>query len=661
MAADRTFPAARVEGRPIAPGTESEGDEDVPGEAAARPWWGRGAVVAGFIATAALVLGAEVSALGVLVLGPVAVEVRPEPVTRADPEHSPGPEPVARADPEHSPGPEAVARAASAVEVDPPAPATPALPTEPAEPLGYRLFVRDWRSDDPRCHGGDGLGPLYNETSCLACHGQASPGGSGPASANVELITAVMGGEVSFGGRRHVFNAGSDFFPENRAFLVRANPGFRDALSTTLHRSGTWPGYDEWRARLVGYDPEGHPSTGGVAWTNSSIRDDDFPPRRVRTLIPAGFYETRYARSLDALYRGDVFGATQVVGGTAAYEEEAIRSYPVSLVMSRRNPPPLFGSGLIDVVPEAEILANAARSHAARPEISGRPARVAGGKLGRFGWKGQVASLEEFVASACANELGLEVPGHHQAASPGAPDAPAKGLDMTGDECDALVDYVRRLPPPAAEEPVPGESLAVERGRALFGSIGCAACHTPDLGPARGIYSDLLLHEMGAGLSDNGSYYAAEPASADAPPEGGEWRTPPLWGLRDSGPYLHDGRAETVEQAVALHGGEAEEVAKRYFALSAPQRLELDAFLATLAAPAAGPEPPRAEAVPRPKGPGAAWVERQMAQHDRGVRAEVAKVVDAHRSPAHPSEGPRPAPRAASRGGHRTPARGRRG
>ncbi|HEY2156750.1 MAG TPA: di-heme oxidoredictase family protein [Isosphaeraceae bacterium] len=144
--------------------------------------------------------------------------------------------------------------------------------------------------------------------------------------------------------------------------------------------------------------------------------------------------------------------------------------------------------------------------------------------------------------------------------------------------------------------------------------------------------------------------------NADAPPDGGEWRTPSLWGLRDTGPYLHDGRARTVEEAVALHGGEAEEVVKHYFALTASQRLEIDSFLATLAAPAAGPEPPRAEAVARPKGPGAAWVERQLARHDRGVRAEVVQVVEARRSAVHPLGGPRPADRPPARRGRRTPA-----
>jgi CxxC motif-containing protein (DUF1111 family) len=64
-----------------------------------------------------------------------------------------------------------------------------------------------------------------------------------------------------------------------------------------------------------------------------------------------------------------------------------------------------------------------------------------------------------------------------------------------------------------------------------------------------------------------------------------EWRTPPLWGCRDSAPYLHDGRAQTLEAAIALHDGEARQIALRYFALDDKERLEVLAFLKSLVAP----------------------------------------------------------------------------
>jgi CxxC motif-containing protein (DUF1111 family) len=146
-------------------------------------------------------------------------------------------------------------------------------------------------------------------------------------------------------------------------------------------------------------------------------------------------------------------------------------------------------------------------------------------------------------------------------------------------------------------------------GQQLFASTGCAACHTPDLGDAVGLYSDLLVHDMGADLVDTGDYGSFTPVpdsaeevveqiaeTADGQTESTlrvvgatrqEWRTPPLWGVRDSAPYLHDGRAETLEQAIAFHGGEAELPVQKYFMLSAEERQQLLAFLKSLEAPSA--------------------------------------------------------------------------
>ena len=89
---------------------------------------------------------------------------------------------------------------------------------------------------------------------------------------------------------------------------------------------------------------------------------------------------------------------------------------------------------------------------------------------------------------------------------------------------------------------------------------------------------------MGPALSDAGSYYGiSEPDSATAGVKRQEWRTPPLWGFRDSGPYLHDGRAKNLEEAVAFHGGEAEKSTKRFFKLVPDERLRVQAFLRSLA------------------------------------------------------------------------------
>ena len=174
---------------------------------------------------------------------------------------------------------------------------------------------------------------------------------------------------------------------------------------------------------------------------------------------------------------------------------------------SQRNPTPLFGLGLIDAIPAKAIEAMAKRQAKESPETRGRVSHVKDGRVGRLGWKGQVASVEDFVLNACAVELGLEVPGHHQALIPQAPKYRASGLDLTSEECSSLVAYVKSLPKPDERQPFGDEEAKVqEAGRATFASIGCAACHSPTVGDVQGIYSDLLLHDMGPAISDDGSY-----------------------------------------------------------------------------------------------------------------------------------------------------------
>jgi CxxC motif-containing protein (DUF1111 family) len=121
------------------------------------------------------------------------------------------------------------------------------------------------------------------------------------------------------------------------------------------------------------------------------------------------------------------------------------------------------------------------------------------------------------------------------------------------------------------------------RGKKLFSTIGCEDCHTPNLGGVEGIYSDLLLHRMGVEMVGSGGGYNGKTVLV----VDSEWRTPPLWGVADSAPYMHDGRAETLEEAIRLHGGQAKEAASRFARLSRAEQQQLVAFLKTLRAPGA--------------------------------------------------------------------------
>ena len=261
-----------------------------------------------------------------------------------------------------------------------------------------------------------------------------------------------------------------------------------------------------------------------------------------------------------------------------------------TLSVSQRNSTALFGAGLIDRIPEAAIEAAAAQEAAQSPRTAGRVAKLPNQRIGRFGWHAQQASLANFALTACAVELGLSVPGHPQAGNPLDPKYQSPGLDMTLKECAQLVAYLAALPRP--EEPQAGKPQ-VEEGRRLFERIGCADCHRANLGDVNGLYSDLLMHDLGTGLKGAGyGAFVPEAAAAAVQPAGQpwhgnfEWRTPPLWGVASSAPYLHDGRAATLREAILLHGGQAEASADKFRELLQPDQQGLIVFLSSLVAPA---------------------------------------------------------------------------
>jgi RNA polymerase sigma factor (sigma-70 family) len=408
---------------------------------------------------------------------------------------------------------------------------------------GEVLFVKEWVPKDPMSHGGDGLGPVYNDTSCVACHGLGASGGAGPESKNVVLVTATSTGQSS-----------------SAKALNRIHPGFRGTRSVVLHRYGTESEYGTWRREFF----ESH----RVAEPNASSRThDDSIEARIQAAKLRTVPDSRLRERLARLKPANGF----------------------TLSVAERNTPALFGTGRIDAIPSEVLIAMAESQPAA---VRGRISRTGEGGIGKFGWKGQIASLHEFVRGACANEMGLEVPGFSQAISPLDPNRKATGLDMTDSECDALVAYVRALPVPVVVDPTgPRGTRDIREGRRHFADLGCTQCHTPTLGDVNGIYSDLLLHEMGQSLSDSGTYYGSEGPDSPGGPSPGEWRTPPLWGYRDSGPYLHDGRAQNLEEAVALHEGQAETSAHGFFALTSIERFQVEAFLKSLVAPPAAGKP----------------------------------------------------------------------
>jgi len=277
---------------------------------------------------------------------------------------------------------------------------------------------------------------------------------------------------------------------------------------------------------------------------------------------------------------------------------------PPGVAVSMRLPPPVFGVGLIEAIPEAAILALADPDDTDGDGISGRPNWVTaagwvphsepgagpGPRLGRFGRKGQISSLFQQVATAYLEDIGvtsefLVTENRNPLSS-----VPVEAVDRVPDPeipastVQAVTHYIRALAPPA-----PGAETEQRReGRVLFAQVGCTRCHTPSFQTGQSVipalsnrtielYSDLLLHDMGDALADN---------RPDGVATGREWRTTPLWGLRLMRQFLngqtllmHDGRARSVEDAILLHGGEAQAVRDAFAALSPAQKRALIDFV----------------------------------------------------------------------------------
>lgn len=390
----------------------------------------------------------------------------------------------------------------------------PAVQVTPLDPIevaaGKELFTHVWTPNDPLA-GGDGVGPVFNAASCVACHFQGGLGGSGGIKENVTTY---------------------QLFTRN---------GSR-AVTGILHAQASSPEFLE----------------------TLNLLDPALPNTSTPTLE---FLNPNNNNRLSGV-----------------------------VVFSQRNTPALFGAKLIDEIPDREILAIARKQHIAasltganREQTPVGRSLLSKGRVGKFGWKGQTVSLLDFVQGACANELGLSNPNQPQPVSIAKLDYAAPGTDLTLKQCEQMAAYIAALPNPREDLPAePKERDNVHQGRALFATMGCAECHVPNVGSVQGIYSDLLLHRMGKELEAQGHYYApssdGDPSSTPLPDE---WRTPPLWGVADSAPYLHDGRAKTLEEAIRLHSGQGGPAARRFENATFAQQAQLVSFLKSLRAPAA--------------------------------------------------------------------------
>lgn len=396
--------------------------------------------------------------------------------------------------------------------------------------VGNSFFNQNWVTAPASTEGRDGLGPLFNAQSCSSCH--------------------------EFDGRGQ---PPADLADPERGLLLRLSVEQPDGAVTP---DPTYGGQLQDRA-LNGVAPEGRividyePVTGSYA---------DGTPYELQ--------EPTY--TIDQLAYGPLSEGVMV---------------------SARVAPAVFGVGLLEAVPAADIEARADPGDADGDGVSGRVNRVPDGdggtRLGRFGWKANVATVADQVLGAFHGDIGITSAAHPdqdctaaQVDCAAAPDGGTPELDGTREE--RVVFYNRTLAVPARRDVGAAVTYAGER---LFTELGCSSCHTATMQTASTAdvaalagqtihpYTDLLLHDMGPGLADG---------RPDHDANGSEWRTAPLWGIglvdevNGHTRYLHDGRARDLEEAVLWHGGEAAAAQRAFTELPAGQRAQLMAFLESL-------------------------------------------------------------------------------
>lgn len=268
------------------------------------------------------------------------------------------------------------------------------------------------------------------------------------------------------------------------------------------------------------------------------------------------------------------------------------------VMLSPRIPSQLFGLGLLAAIPDEAIHALADADDRDGDGVSGRPNRVVSvhsgkAELGRFGWKANQPTLEQQVASAFSEDLGLTSPFYPESNCTAKQEGcmtrvAAKGPALSRHVLERTTLYLRLIGVPARRDVL---EPTVMKGQVLFQQVGCAACHqrefttgtvedVPELSNQRiRPYTDLLLHDMGPELADG---------RPDGEASGTEWRTPPLWGLglletvNRQVRMLHDGRARSFEEAILWHGGEGARARERFKALGKAEREALVAFLRSL-------------------------------------------------------------------------------
>jgi CxxC motif-containing protein (DUF1111 family) len=417
--------------------------------------------------------------------------------------------------------------------------------------LGRAMFEKIWVSSPSSTKASDGLGPLYNARSCGRCHpddGRGHP----PESHDDNAVSMFLRISIPATGAETAAQAMAEI---------------RDYIATAPEPTYGLQLQDE---GLAGHPPE----------YRLQIDYEEVP-------VPLSDGET-------ASLRAPRYTAADL--GYGPLHPDAM--------LSPRVAPQMIGLGLLEAIRAKDILAMADPEDADGDGISGRPNIVWSAvherpMLGRFGHKAGMPTVLDQTASAFAGDIGISTPvfpapwgdcSQNQetcrAAQHGDQDVRGHEVDQQG--LSLTTFYTRNLAVPARRDV---EDPQVLRGKEIFHSTGCAACHTPSYvthrlkdRPEQSFqliwpYTDMLLHDMGPGLADN---------RPEAVANGREWRTPPLWGIgltkiiSGHSFFLHDGRARSLLEAILWHGGEAQPQRDAVIDMPSQDRAALIRFLESL-------------------------------------------------------------------------------
>lgn len=399
--------------------------------------------------------------------------------------------------------------------------------------VGNSFFNSNWVEAPSSTTIRDGVGPLFNSHACSGCHFKD---GRGRPPAYV--------GENGTG------------------YLVRLSLPGTGLYNTTIPEAN-------YGGQLQDLSVSGVPTEGQISITY--------------TEIPGMFPD------------GELFSLRQPMVSVTSF---GYGSMDPSTLFSPRVAQQMVGLGLLETINESDILSHADEEDINSDGISGRPNyvwnfRTTSTELGRFGWKANQPDLYQQTCGAFLGDIGITswlFPNENctsvQLDCSGSPSGGTPEIETS--DLEKVVLYCQTLAVPARRN---WDNQHVLKGKQLFTQIGCANCHTPKFttGVNSSIpslsnqlirpYTDLLLHDMGEGLSDNRPDFLAT---------GNEWRTQPLWGLglistvNGHTQLLHDGRARSIKEAILWHGGEAHSSKNKFMALDAASRNYLIQFLESL-------------------------------------------------------------------------------